>query len=186
MCAGAIYTACSASRARLVVFASAFQALASLVLPWGCRCSTHTRARRRRLPRCRFVPPRPNRHLLCGAAAAPSSPQSNISTLASFASRRHFFNGPRLGPPRVSSGSLPSAPFWAHWKLHLHRIAWLQSVQNSTWLREARAGDTERRRAETRRTYFLSHFHTSHSSTGSMMLTHTSFCLLYTSPSPRD
>ena len=76
-----------------------------------CRCSTHTHARRRRLPRCRFAPPRPNRHLLCGAAAAPSSPQSNISTLASFASRRHFLDGPRLGPPRVSSGSLPSTPF---------------------------------------------------------------------------
>ena len=60
-----------------------------------CRCSTHTRARRRRLPRCRFAPPRPNRHLLCGAAAAPSSPQSNISTLASFASRRHFLHATR-------------------------------------------------------------------------------------------
>ena len=66
-----------------------------------CRCSTHTHARRRRLPRCRFAPPRPNRHLLCGAAAAPSSPQSNISTLASFASRRHFFRATEARTPRV-------------------------------------------------------------------------------------
>ena len=93
-------------------FAQRAGSITPLRLEVLCRCSTHTHARRRRLPRCRFAPPRPNRHLLCGAAAAPSSPQSNISTLASFASRRHFLNGPRLGPPRVSSGSLPSAPFW--------------------------------------------------------------------------
>ena len=92
-------------------FAQRAGSLTPLRLEVLCRCSTHTHARRRRLPRCRFVPPRPNRHLLCGAAAAPSSPQSNISTLASFASRRHFLDGPRLGPPRVSSGSLPSTPF---------------------------------------------------------------------------
>ena len=35
-------------------------------------------------------------------------------TLASFASR-HFLDGPRLGPPRVSSGSLPSTPFALLW-----------------------------------------------------------------------
>ena len=92
-------------------FAQRAGSITPLQLEVLCRCSTHTHARRRRLPRCRFAPPRPNRHLLCGAAAAPSSPQSNISTLASFASRRHFLHGPRLGPPRVSSGSLPSTPF---------------------------------------------------------------------------
>ena len=92
-------------------FAQRAGSITPLQLEVLCRCSTHTHARRRRLPRCRFAPPRPNRHLLCGAAAAPSSPQSNISTLASFASRRHFLDGPRLGPPRVSSGSLPSTPF---------------------------------------------------------------------------
>ena len=92
-------------------FAQRAGSITPLRLEVLCRCSTHTHARRRRLPRCRFVPPRPNRHLLCGAAAAPSSPQSNISTLASFASRRHFLDRPRLGPPRVSSGSLPSTPF---------------------------------------------------------------------------
>ena len=93
-------------------FAQRAGSITPLQLEVLCRCSTHTHARRRRLPRCRFAPPRPNRHLLCGAAAAPSSPQSNISTLASFASRRHFLDGPRLGPPRVSSGSLPSTPFY--------------------------------------------------------------------------
>ena len=92
-------------------FAQRAGSITPLQLEVLCRCSTHTHARRRRLPRCRFAPPRPNRHLLCGAAAAPSSPQSNISTLASFASRRHFLDGPRLGPPRVSSGSLLSSPF---------------------------------------------------------------------------
>ena len=91
-------------------FAQRAGSITPLRLEVLCRCSTHTHARRRRLPRCRFAPPRPNRHLLCGAAAAPSSPQSNISTLASFASRRHFLDGTRLGPPRVSSGSLPSTP----------------------------------------------------------------------------
>ena len=93
-------------------FAQRAGSITPLQLEVLCRCSTHTHARRRRLPRCRFAPPRPNRHLLCGAAAAPSSPQSNISTLASFASRRHFLDGTRLGPPRVSSGSLPSTPFY--------------------------------------------------------------------------
>ena len=34
-------------------------------------------------------------------------------TLASFASRIHFLDGTSLGPPRASSGSLPSTPFRA-------------------------------------------------------------------------
>ena len=41
-----------------------------------------------------------------------ASPGSGVVTpLASLASRRYFLNGPRLGPPRVSSGSLQSTPF---------------------------------------------------------------------------
>ena len=108
-------------------FAQRAGSITPLQLEVLCRCSTHTHARRRRLPRCRFAPPRPNRHLLCGAAAAPSSPQSNISTLASFASRRHFLDGPRLGPPRVSSGSLPSTPFCAAASMRTRHWSGLQT-----------------------------------------------------------
>ena len=51
-------------------FAQRAGSITPLRLEVLCRCSTHTRARRRRLPRCRFIPPRPIRHLFCGAAAA--------------------------------------------------------------------------------------------------------------------
>ena len=136
-------------------FAQRAGSITPLRLEVLCRCSTHTHARRRRLPRCRFAPPRPNRHLLCGAAAAPSSPQSNISTLASFASRRHFLDGTRLGPPRVSSGSLPSTPFARHWNSICIGSRGFNPCKTARGcarlVRETRSGD-ERRRDE--RTFF--------------------------------
>ena len=82
-----------------------FAQRAGSITPLRSRCSaaaphTHPPAPTSAAP-LQVCVPASNRHLLCGAAAAPSSPQSNISTLASFASRRHFFRATEARTPRV-------------------------------------------------------------------------------------